>query len=176
VCVCVWQVLAELLVIVAAVASYPMTYIEPGRQQGQQAAPPQHYRLLLQQVQPQLEAAVFQQEPQSQPHPQTQTLIYQRQPQQVQSQPQPQTQTLIYQRQPQQVQHQPQIQPQTQTVIYQRQPQQAQPQPQAQVYAAQRLKARPIEPQQPTPQPLQGTEDFDVSRDPRCTKCSHSMP
>jgi hypothetical protein len=158
-------------VIVAAVASYPVTYVEPGSQQGQQTVSPQHYRVLLQQVQPQVGAALFQQEPQSQPQPQTQTLIYQRQPQQVQPQPQtqPQTQTLIYQRQPQQVQHQPQHQPQTQTLIYQRQPQQVQPQPQPQVYAAPRLKARPVPTQQPTAEPLQEPEDFDVSRGLWCT-------
>ena len=124
--------------IVAAAASYPVTYIQTNLQQGQQEVSPQQYRLLLQQPL----AQVYQQEPQTQ----TQTLIYQQQPQQVraqtQSQAEPQTQTLIYQQQ---------------------QPQQIQPQRQTQVYGATPLKARPVPPQQAGGQPLQDPEDYDVS-------------
>jgi hypothetical protein len=71
----------EVLVIVAVVASYPVTYVQPSPQHGQQTVSPQQYRLLLQQAQPQVGAAVYQQEPQ------TQSLIYQQQAP-PQSQPQ----------------------------------------------------------------------------------------
>lgn len=135
------QVLAGVLVIVVAVASYPVTYVQTRPQQGQQTVSPQQYRLLLQQPQAQVRATLYQEEPQ----PQTQTLIYQQQPQQVQAQ------------------IQSQAEPQTQTLIYQQQPQQIQPQRQPQVYAAQRLKARPLPPQQSGAQPLEVPEDYDVS-------------
>ena len=127
--------------IVAAVASYPVTYIQTNLQQGQQAVSPQQYRLVLQEPLAQVGAALYQQDPQ----PQTQTLIYQQQPQQVQAQPQSQAQ------------------PQTQTLIYRQQPQQIQPQTQTQVYGATRLRARPIPPQQAGAQPLEVPEDYDVS-------------
>ncbi|GFG29948.1 hypothetical protein Cfor_05464 [Coptotermes formosanus] len=133
------QVLAGVLVIVVAVASYPVTYVQTRPQQGQQTVSPQQYRLLLQQPQAQVRATLYQEEPQ----PQTQTLIYQQQPQQVQAQ------------------IQSQAEPQTQTLIYQQQPQQIQPQRQPQVYAAQRLKARPLPPQQSGAQPLEVPEDYD---------------
>jgi hypothetical protein len=71
----------EVLVIVTVVASYPVTYVQPSPQHGQQTVSPQQYRLLLQQAQPQVGAAVYQQEPQ------TQSLIYQQQAP-PQSQPQ----------------------------------------------------------------------------------------
>jgi len=129
-------------VILAAAASYPVTYIQTNLQQGQQTVSPQQYRLLLQQpLAAQVGATVYQQDHQ----PQTQTLIYQQQPQQVQAQTQSQAQ------------------PQTQTLIYQQQPQQIQPQRQSQIYAATRLKARPIPPQQAGAQPLEDPEDYDVS-------------
>jgi len=114
---CVRQVLAGVLVIVAAVASYPVTYVQTAPQPGQQTVSPQQYRLLLQQAQPQVGAPVYQQQPQSQ----------------------------------------------TQSLIYQQQAQQVQPQPQPQAYVAARLKARPPPPQQREAQPIQETEDFDVS-------------
>jgi len=141
------QVLARVLVIVAAAASYPVTYIQTNLQEGQQAVSPQRYRLLLQQPLTQVGANVYQQDPQTQ----TQTLIYQQQPQQVQAQPQSQAQ------------------PQTQTLIYQQQPQQIQPQTQTQVYGATRLKARPLPPQQAGGQPLEEPEDYDVSSNNTCT-------
>jgi hypothetical protein len=148
--------LAVVLVIVAAAASYPVTYIQTNPQQGQQTVTPQQYRILLQQPQTQIGAALYQQDHQ----PQTETLIYQPQPQQVQVQPQsqaqPQTQTLIYQQQPQQVRVRPQTQPQ--------------------VYAATRLKARPLPPQQAGAQPIEDPEDYDVSSDTTfMTYCTASI-
>jgi hypothetical protein len=134
------QVLAGVLVIVAAAASYPVTYIQSNLQQGQQTVSPQEYRLLLQQPLAQVGATLYQQDP----HPQTQTLIYQQQPQQTQAQTQSQAQ------------------PQTQTLIYQ-QPQQIRPQTQPQVYSATRIKARPLPPQQAGAQPVEVPEDYDVS-------------
>jgi hypothetical protein len=136
------QVLTGILVIVVAAASYPVTYIQANPQQGQQPLTPQQYRILLQQPNSQIGANLYQQDPQ------TQTLIYQAQPQQVQARPETQAQR------------------QTQTLIYQQQPQQIQPQTQPQVYAAAaRLKARPLPPQQAGGQPLEDPEDYDVSSD-----------
>ncbi|KDR12507.1 cuticle protein isoform X2 [Zootermopsis nevadensis] len=82
-----FQVLAGVLVTVVVVASYPVTYVQPSPQHGQQTVSPQQYRVLLQQAQPQVGAALYQQQPQ------TQSLIYQ---QQVQPQPQPQSQPQVY--------------------------------------------------------------------------------
>jgi len=144
------QVWAGVLAIVAAAASYPVTYIQANPQQGQQTASPQQYRLLLQQPLAQVGATLYQQDHQ----PQTQTVIYQQQPQQVQTQPQSQAQ------------------PQTQTLIYQQQPQQTQPQTQPQVYATTRLKTRPLPPQQAGAQRLEDPEDYDVSRNETFYDCT----
>lgn len=64
-----------MLMTVAVAASYPVTYAQPSAQQGQQTVSAQQYRVLLQQAQPQVGAALYQ------PEPQTQSVVYQQQPQ-----------------------------------------------------------------------------------------------
>ncbi|PSN32529.1 hypothetical protein C0J52_24774 [Blattella germanica] len=87
------SVLVGVLAVVATVATYPVTYVQPGPQHGQQTVSPQQYRVLLQQAQPQVGAALA--------HAQPQSVIYQQQPQatqpvyQHQPQPQPQPQQYV---------------------------------------------------------------------------------